>query len=55
MKKSTEDLVFAGVAIFILFIDAVFTLIDAFKRGVMKKEVLIQKTNLGFNLIFHHQ
>ena len=34
-----------------LFLESIIIIISLFKRGILKKEVLSEKTNLGFDLI----
>ena len=34
-----------------IFIESVIIIISLFKKGILKKEVLSEKTNLGFDLI----
>ena len=38
-------------SIFSLFLESIIIIISLFKRGILKKEVLSEKTNLGFDLI----
>ena len=34
-----------------LFLESIIIIFSLFKKGILKKEVLSQKTNLGFDLI----
>tara|TARA_B100000700_G_scaffold98683_1_gene111115 strand:- start:285 stop:491 length:207 start_codon:yes stop_codon:yes gene_type:complete len=34
-----------------LFLESIIIIISLFKKGIVKKEVLSEKTNLGFDLI----
>ena len=38
-------------SIFSLFLESIIIIISLFKKGIFKKEVLSEKTNLGFDLI----
>ncbi len=38
------------ITILILFIDSICTLVKGLKRGIIKKEVLSSKSDLGFDL-----
>ena len=38
------------LAIFILFIESILILVSFFKKGVMKKKVLTNKSKLGFDI-----
>ncbi len=34
-----------------LFVESIIVIISFFKKGILKREILSQKTNLGFDLI----
>ena len=34
-----------------LFVESIITIISLFKKGILKKEILSNKTDLGFDLI----
>ena len=38
-------------AVITLFYESVLTLLGSFRRGILKKEILTKKNNLGFDLI----
>ena len=38
-------------SIIYLFIDSIVIIMSLFKKGILKKEILSRKTNLGFDLI----
>ncbi len=43
-------IIYIFITIIILFVQSIYTLIKGIKRGVLKKEVLSEKSNLGFDL-----
>ena len=57
-KSSTEknnsityNFIILMFSVLSLFFESIITIISLFKKGILKKEVLSKKTNLGFDLI----
>ncbi len=53
-KEASESLshkvIFAFMAILVLFIEAISTLLSSLQKGIYRKEILSKKSNLGFDL-----
>ena len=50
-KKDFVSLsIFTFLTVLIVFIDSIWTLMKAIKTGIIRKEVLSEKSNLGFDL-----
>ena len=49
-ESIAHDAIFVGIAVFILFIESLVTLLLSVKKGIFRKEVLTQRTNLGFDV-----
>ncbi len=47
----THNFIILLFAILSLFFESIIIIISLFKKGILKKEVLSKKTNLGFDLI----
>ena len=47
----TNNFIIIIFSIFSIFFEALTTLLSLFRKGILKKEVLSKKTNLGFDLI----
>ena len=47
----TNNFIILIFSILSLFIESIIIIISLFKKGILKKEVLSKKTNLGFDLI----
>ena len=47
----TNNFIIIIFSIFSIFFDALITLLSLFRKGILKKEVLSNKNNLGFDLI----
>ena len=50
-NSMTNNFIIFVFSILSLFFESIIILISAFKKGILKKEVLSKKTNLGFDLI----
>ncbi len=52
-KKSsiTDNFIILVFSILSLLFESIIIIISSFKKGILKKEVLSEKTNLGFDLI----
>jgi len=54
IKKNNSiinNLIISIFSILSLFLESIIIIISLFKKGILKKEVLSEKTNLGFDLI----
>ena len=49
-KNFVSLVIFSLLVSFILFIESIFTLISVFWKGVIKREVLSEKSELGFDI-----
>ncbi len=49
--ESMANIILIYLTIIILFIESVYILIKGIKRGIFRKEVLTQKSKLGFDII----
>ena len=47
----TNSFIILIFSIISLFIESTITIISFFKKGILKKEILSNKTDLGFDLI----
>jgi len=47
----TNNFIILIFSILSLFFESIIIIISLFKKGILKKEVLSKKTNLGFDLI----
>ncbi len=47
----TNNFIIIIFSILSLFFESIIIIISSFKKGILKKEVLSEKTNLGFDLI----
>ena len=47
----TYNFIILVFSVLSLFFESIITIISLFKKGILKKEVLSKKTNLGFDLI----
>ena len=47
----TNHFIILIFSIISLFIDSIIIIMSFFKKGILKKEILSRKTNLGFDLI----
>ena len=47
----TNNFIILIISILSLFFESIIIIISLFKKGILKKEVLSNKTNLGFDLI----
>ena len=55
-KKNTDNsitynFIILIISIISLFVESIITIISSFKKGILKKEILSKKTDLGFDLI----
>ena len=47
----TNNFIILIFSIFSLFFESIIIILSLFRKGILKKEVLSKKTNLGFDLI----
>jgi len=47
----TNNFIILIFSIISIFFESIITILSLFKKGILKKEVLSQKTDLGFDLI----
>ncbi len=47
----TNNFIILILSIISLFIESILIMISFFKKGILKKEILSKKTDLGFDLI----
>ena len=47
----TNNFIILTFSVLSLFFESLIIIISIFKKGILKKEVLSKKTNLGFDLI----
>tara|TARA_Y100001968_G_C19032352_1_gene560472 strand:- start:346 stop:552 length:207 start_codon:yes stop_codon:yes gene_type:complete len=47
----TNNFIILLFSIISLFLESIIIILSLFKKGILKKEVLTKKTNLGFDLI----
>ena len=47
----TNNFIILMFSIISLFFESIIIIISVFKKGIVKKEILSKKTNLGFDLI----
>jgi len=48
-KNDYQNIILVGLIAIVLFIESVMTLLSYFRKGILKKQVLTGKTNLGFD------
>ena len=47
----SNDFIILIFSVISLFIESIIIIISLFKKGILKREILSKKTNLGFDLI----
>ncbi len=47
----TNNFIILVFSIISLFVESIAIIISIFKKGILKKQILSKKTNLGFDLI----
>ena len=47
----TSNFIILVLSILSIFFESIIIIISLFKKGILRKEVLSKKTNLGFDLI----
>ncbi len=47
----TNNFIILIFSIISIFVESIIIIISLFKKGILKKEILSQKTDLGFDLI----
>ena len=47
----TNNFIILIFSIISIFVESIIIIISLFKKGIIKKEILSQKTDLGFDLI----
>ena len=47
----THDFIILMLLVISLFFESIIIIISFFKKGILKREILSKKTNLGFDLI----
>ena len=47
----TNNFIIIIISVISLFVESIIIIISLFKKGILKKEVLSKKTDLGFDLI----
>ena len=47
----THDFIILMFSVISLFFESIIIIISFFKKGILKREILSKKTNLGFDLI----
>ena len=50
-KSITSNFIILIFTIIYLFFESIIIIISLFKKGIVKKEILTKKTDLGFDLI----
>ena len=50
-KSITNNFIILLFSIIYLFIESILILVSSFKKGILKKEILSKKANLGFDII----
>ena len=50
-NSTTSNFIILVLSILSIFFESIIIIISLFKKGILKKEVLSEKTNLGFDLI----
>ena len=51
----TNNFIILIFSIITLFVESIIIIISLFKKGIVKKEVLSKKTDLGFDLIIRRK
>ena len=49
--KISHIIILIFISTIIIFSESIIILLSAFKKGIIKKQILSQKTNLGFDII----
>ena len=49
-KRIVSSFIIFLLTILILFIDSLFILLNISKKGILKKEILSKKSNMGFDV-----
>ena len=47
----TNNFIIIIISVISIFVESIIIIISFFKKGILKKEVLSNKTNIGFDLI----
>ena len=47
----TNNFIILIFSVISLFVESIIIIISLFKKGILKREILSEKTNLGFDLI----
>ena len=55
MKRPIDNAIFIIIITIILFFESLLILLGIFRRGVMKRDVLLKKTDLGFDITIYHE
>ena len=50
-KSITNDFIILIFSVISLFIESIMIIFSFFKKGILKKEILSKKTDIGFDLI----
>ena len=50
-NSTTNNFIILIFSVISLFFESIIILISLFKKGILKREILSKKTNLGFDLI----
>ena len=50
-NSTTSNFIILVLSILYIFFESIIIIISLFKKGILRKEVLSKKTNLGFDLI----
>ena len=50
-KSITNHFIILMFSVISIFIESIIIIFSLFKKGILKKEILSKKTNLGFDLI----
>ncbi len=53
-SSATEFTIYFIIIIIVLLIDSILTLLSFCKKGLYKQDILLKKTDLGFDVILHH-
>ncbi len=46
----TQNFIIVLITIFLVFIEALMTIISSIQKGIFKKEILTKKSDLGFDI-----
>ncbi len=55
LKGPVDNTIFFIIISIILFVESLLILIGIIRRGVMKKDILLKKTDLGFDITIYHE